>query len=297
MSFNLSAGQNILPLPSERTVTISKGALFGQYVEDFDNNDNPIWRPGFDNLGSAEKVELKLTPKKATVRNNTVGVSTPLATIVTGLDATMSIDLVQKTRLVKALEIMAADPGRLYTQTPVVAGAKLDLGLAIANLNYPFNLQNVKVTKVAIGTGTNDVAAVEVDANDFLVDRRRGWLWLGAIPEDAPENGHIIVTYSAQEITEDENVPQYGGMTGAGFRMRLFVEGSGVQGPQFSTRIWDMQFITESVVQLLNASDSDVDKVSLQADMFPVARDNYGKLLDPNDVYFKQIGYSKAALA
>jgi len=288
---------NTNPIPGldARYATLTKSAIFTQYITGYDGAGIPLYRPGWESLGSAEKVELKLTPTWAKVKKQDRAVSVPLAQTVTDVEAELTLTLTQQSPLVKALQIMAADPQRLYTQAAVAAPATKTLVGAVPGLVYRIGKKDITVTGVTWGVDDMD-AAINLVANvDYTVDRHAGEIYLRNKPNNW-ESGDPVVTYTALEITAAANLINLAGFSGTGLRGRFKANGRNVTGLMVDTFIWDVLFSSESTIQLQNTS-TNYDQIELKGSLFPATTNDLGEVLLDDDQYFQVVGQSSALLA
>lgn len=288
---------NTNPIPGldARYATLSKAALFLQYQTGFNPDGSPIFRPGYESMGSSEKAEMKLTPTWAKVKKQDRAVSVPLAQTVTDIEVAISLTLTQQSPLIKALQIMAAEPNRKYTQGAQNPGSKKTLADAVPGLVYPLGYKDVTVASITWGKDETNTDIDLEEGVDYSVDRHAGLVYLRNKPV-ASTPGDPEVTFSAPALDATANLMSLAGFSGAGIRGRLLAAGRNVTGLMCDWKIHDVLFSSESTVQLQNTS-TNYDQIELSGSLFPATTDDVGNILSDEDAYFTVTQQSQATLA
>jgi hypothetical protein len=288
---------NVNPIPglAANLATLTKSAIFMQYETGYNPDGTPVYRPGWESLGSAEKVEMKLTPTWAKVKKQDMAVSLPLAQTITEVEVALSLTLTQQSPLVKALQIMANDPTRKYTQGAVAANSTKTLTGAVPGLVYRLGVKDVTITGVTWGENAEAQPIALVAGTDYQVDRHAGEIYLANKPVAATP-GDPIVTFSAPAYDATANLMSLGGFSGTGLRGRFKANGRNVSGLICDVFVWDVLFSSESTVQLQNTS-TNYDQVELTGALFPATTDDIGNALGGDDQFFTVIQQSQATLA
>jgi hypothetical protein len=287
---------NTNPIPGLKAslATLSRSAIFLQYVTGQNPDGSFVYRPGFESLGSAEKAEAKLTPTWAEVDKQDQSFATPLSRVLTKVAVEVSLTLSQMSPLVKALQVMAADPTRKYTQS-IKTGVTKTLTGAVTGLAYRLGVKDVTIASVTWGEDATPAPIALVAGTDYFVDRHAGIIYLANKPA-AVTPGDPIVTFSAPMYDATANLMSLGGFSGSGIRGRLLTSGRNATGLLVDVIYQDVLFSSESTISMQNNSTT-FDMVELSGTLFPATVDDLGNTLSGDDAYFTVTQQSQATLA
>lgn len=223
-----------------------------------------LWKPvGADSytvLGDADDVNIETAVEETERYTNEEGLRIKSRTIVTQIDLTLSMTLVQLTDTNRALSLLGE-------VTPFTQAAAADEVKNIAGVNhndavYQLDHRFIDGASVVITDGATTVNYVE--GTHYRVDAEGGFIQFIAEPDGA--DGDAVITYDVLEITADDGKNLIGPASKSANRGSIIIRGQNDVGPRVMVELWDVQLRPAGERSYI--SETDLDTIELEGDIF-----------------------------
>lgn len=218
----------------------------------------PEGETDFDLLGDSDDVSIAIEVTDQDRFNNECGLRRLARTIVTEIDATVTMTLVQLSDLNRAFSLL----GEVieFTQSAVAANNEVQVGegtLGIKKLEFPF-----------IDAGTfvmTDGAAVPyvIDVN-FKLDAQSGYVQIISIPGGA--DADLDITYDVLAVVAADGKNKIGIGSKSDNRGTLIIRGCADVGPNVRVTLHDVQLRPSG--DRTYVSETDFDTIELEGSIF-----------------------------
>jgi hypothetical protein len=219
----------------------------------------PEGEEAFELLGDADAVEIEPTVEETDRFTNEEGVRKKVLTIVTQVDATLTLTLAQLTDRNRALSLLG----------------ELNLFNQVAAVGETFQVTTVEVGKiyqlngfVNIDPGTitieDSLAVPYVDQVNYKLDVETGLLEIVSKPAGADDE--LNVTFDALAIDDADQRAIIGLASKTANRGKLIIRGTNEVGPRVQIVLHDVQLRPAGGRSLI--SDSELDAIEIEGDIF-----------------------------
>jgi len=208
----------------------------------------------FELLGDSDEVTVEPTVEETERYTNEAGIRLLALTIVTQVDATVNLTLVQLNDRNRALSLLGALGAA--TQTAVVGKVKNITAVktdgSIYQLDGDFDVKNVVIT---------DGVAAEtyVEGTDYRVDRAGGFIQFNSTPAGA--DADVIITYDTVEVLAADKRAKIGLANRTENRGTLVIRGTNEVGPRLMLTLHDVQIRPSGERNYISESDFDTIEV------------------------------------
>lgn len=209
-------------------------------------------------LGDSDDVAIAIEVTEQDRFNQECGLKRKARTIVTELEATVTMTLVQLSDFNRGLSLLGEAVS--YTQSAVAANNQIIVGGAevgvIHELDSPF------ISSFVMTDGTSLVPYV-IDV-DYKVDLLGGYVQILAIPVGA--DGDIDMTYDIDAIVAGDNKNKIGIGSKTDVRGELIIRGCAAVGPNVRVTLHDVQLRPTGDRSYVSADD--FDTIELEGSVF-----------------------------
>lgn len=214
----------------------------------------PTGSETFELLGDADEVTIEPTIEETERFTNEAGIRLLAITIVTQIDANLSMTLVQLSDRNRALSLL----GELGAATQSVGAVVVKNITAVKTDDKIYQLDgDVNVTITSITDGTTLVSYVE--GTDYRVDRAGGFVQFIDLPAGA--DADAIITYSRPEILSSDKVAKIGIASKTENRGTLVIRGTNEVGPRVMVQLHDVQIRPDGERNYISETDLDTIEV------------------------------------
>lgn len=211
------------PLSNEKYVIPKAQILF-----------RPLGQDAFELLGDADDVEITPEVEETERYSNEGGVRLLAKTVVTQVDATLAMTLVQFSDRNRALALL----GELEFETQAAApGHTMTLvGPDHAEKIYP--LEHFNVSNVVVTDGAGVPVPYVLDVN-YKVDVKAGFIQLLSEPGGA--DGDVVIEYDAPAVVSGDGIAKIGLANQTENRGTIVIRGTNDVGPKVMLQLHDVQ--------------------------------------------------------
>ena len=218
----------------------------------------PLGETAFDLLGDSDDVAIAIEIVEQERFNNECGLRRLARTIVTEINATVSMTLVQLSDLNRGLSLLGDVV--TFTQSAVSANNQVEVGegtLGIKRLDFPF---------IDAGTFvmTDGVAVPYVEDVNFKLDAQSGYVQIIAIPGGADSD--LDMTYDVLAVVPADGKNKIGIGSKPENRGTLIIRGCAAVGPNLRVTLHDVQLRPSGDRSYV--SETDFDTIELEGSIF-----------------------------
>lgn len=221
-----------------------------------------LFRPdgaeAFELLGDADEVTVEPTVEETERFSNEGGVRLLAKTVVTQVDATLAMTLVQLSDRNRALSLL----GLLEYQTQgAQTGYTIDL-TAVDHDGKLYMLDHLDVTAVVVKDGAELVTYTL--GTHYKLDAKAGILQLIAMPGGA--DGDLHIEYDAPAIVSADGIAKIGIASQTENRGTIIIRGTNDVGPQLFLQLHDVQLRPSAGRNYI--SETDFDTIEIEGRVF-----------------------------
>lgn len=218
----------------------------------------PAGEEAFELLGDADEVTVEPTVEETERFSNEGGVRLLAKTVVTQVDAILSMTLVQLSDRNRALSLL----GLLEYHTQLVAtGFDINL-LAVDHDKKIYPLSHINVTAVVVKDGAD--AVTYVLGTHYKLDSKAGFIQLLAMPGGA--DGDLHIEYNAPAIVAADGIAKIGLAGKTENRGTIIIRGTNEVGPNIMLQLHDVQLRPSAARNYI--SETDFDTVQIEGRIF-----------------------------
>lgn len=209
-------------------------------------------------LGDADDVTIEPTVEETQRFSNEGGVRQLAKTVITQVDALLSMTLVQLSDTNRALSLLGLL--EYHTQTTVTAHA-IDL-TAVDHADKIYPLEHIDVTNVVV---TDGAELVTYTLNtDYRLDAKAGFIQLINMPVGA--DGDLHIEYDAPTIDATDKLAKIGIASKTENRGALIIRGTNEVGPKVMVQLHDVQIRPSA--QRNYIAETDFDTIEVEGQIF-----------------------------
>lgn len=194
----------------------------------------PRGEEGFVLLGDADDVEVTIEVTEQERFTNEEGVRKLVKTVVTEVNPTMSMTLVQMTDRNRALSLLGEPTP--YTQTAESGVEKVFEDIIIDRI-YKLDHTNVDETTIVVTDGAE--AETYVAGEHFLLDALTGMIQIIGKPAGADDDVKIV--YDGLAVVAADGLARIGVASKTENRGTIIIRGTNDVGPKTELTLWDVQ--------------------------------------------------------
>lgn len=218
----------------------------------------PQGSSAFELLGDTDDVNLEATVEETERYTNEAGVRILAKTIVTQVDALLSMTLVQLSDRNRALSLLG-EPVNV-TQSAVAAGTVTIEDADYTDKIYPLGALNVSDVVVTDGAGTTTLT-IDVD---YKLDAKAGFIQLINKPVGADDD--VEVEFDAPAIVDADGLAKIGIANKTENRGTLIIRGTNEVGPKVMLVLHDVQLRPSGGRAYI--SETDLDTIEVEGRVF-----------------------------
>lgn len=218
----------------------------------------PAGAEAFELLGDADEVTVEPTVEETERFSNEGGVRLLAKTVVTQVDALLSMTLVQLSDRNRALSLL----GLLEYQTQLIQ-TNFDINLtAVEHDGKIYQLEHIDVTGVVVKDGADLVTYVL--GTDYKLDAKAGFIQLINMPVGA--DGDLHIEYDAPAIVAADGIAKIGLASKTENRGTIIIRGTNEVGPQLMLQLHDVQIRPSAARAYI--SETDFDTIQVEGRIF-----------------------------
>lgn len=217
-----------------------------------------LWKPKdadqFVLLGDSDEVTLDIAVEETDRYTNETGIRELAKTIITQVDATLNLTLVQLSDVNRALSML----GLLQYDTQ--AGVT-DHEIVISADQVPhdggmYQLEHFDLVEGTVVVTDNTIPGVAyVEGTNYKIDLDAGILQLLSIPVGA--NGTVKISYDAQTIAAEDKRARIGVGSKSDNRGTIIIRGTNDVGPRRYLQLHDVLLRPDGSINFVSATDLD----------------------------------------
>lgn len=212
----------------------------------------PQGSTAFELLGDSDEVTLEPTVEETERFSNEGGIRQLVKTVVTQVDAQLSMTLVQLSDRNRALSLLGEIE---YDEQTVAAGHEMTLTAPLyGGKIYQLDHMDIDPESVIV-TDTTMVPVPLVLGTHYKVDTQAGFIQLLVKPDTA--NANVKIEYDAPEIVEAEGRTKIGLANKTENRGHVIIRGTNEVGPNLMLNLWDVQLRPDGARNYISETDFD----------------------------------------
>lgn len=219
----------------------------------------PQGQETFELLGDSDEVTIETAVEETERFTNEAGIRLLAITIVTQVDATVNMTLVQLSDRNRALSLLGELDAAIQTLDATVVKNISDVltNDAIYQLDGDFD---VTITSITDGAGTETY----IEGTHYRVDRAGGFVQF--IDKPAGADDDAIITYSRPEVVAADERAKIGIASRTENRGTLIIRGTNEVGPRLMVTLHDVQLRADGSRNYI--SETDVDSIAIVGRVF-----------------------------
>lgn len=214
----------------------------------------PEGQENFELLGDSDEVTIAINVEETERYTNEAGIRLLAKTIVTQVDAELSLTLVQLSDRNRALSLL----GELTNEAQAADAAAVVNIADVETDDKIYQLDHFNITSI---TSVTDGIAAEnyVEGTHYRVDLSGGFIQF--IDKPAGADDDVVVTYVAPEVLAADEVRKIGIASKTENRGTLIIRGTNEVGPRSLVQLHDVQLRPDGERNYVSETDLDTIEV------------------------------------